>query len=100
MKVTNINNTSGRTCFCDNWFAHWGKFSGRTGAAPCSTQMCYNQAMVGAHVQKDSAWDRNWYIIPLCANCNAQRGASLEIRDDVPLISANVEETCGKLRFI
>ena len=101
MKVTNINNTSGRTCSCENWLAHWSKFSDQTGAVLCSAQMCNKWATVGAHVQIDSAWDRNWYIVPLCSRCNAQHGASLEIRNDVPLISANAAETCGKqFRFI
>jgi len=25
---------------------------------------------VGAHVQKDSIWDRRWYIAPICRGCN------------------------------
>ncbi|MBZ5591218.1 MAG: hypothetical protein LAP39_03210 [Acidobacteriia bacterium] len=50
---------------------------------------------MGAHVQKDSTTDKNWYIVPLCKKHNGETGKSLEI-GAYTLVSANVGQTCGK----
>jgi hypothetical protein len=69
--------------------------SGRTAPDFCPETSCLNKQLVGAHVQKDSAVDKKWYIVPLCAKHNA-KAESLEVADWVTLVSANVEETCQK----
>ena len=51
---------------------------------------------VGAHVQKDSATDKSWYIVPLCKEHNARTGDSINIIEGINLVSANVSVTCGK----
>jgi hypothetical protein len=96
MKVNNINGTSGKTCSCDSWLDHWEKFSGQS-LSFCVVENCNQKDLVGAHIQKDNANDRNWYIIPLCKAHNGETGGSLAIGDYVNLVSANTSETCGKL---
>lgn len=95
MKVKNIKGTSPNDCSCGSWLDHWKKFSGRQLPTYCSEKSCIGKPEVGAHVQKDSSSDRNWYIIPLCAKHNA-KADSLEIVDDTAFAPANVSETCGK----
>jgi hypothetical protein len=51
---------------------------------------------VGAHVKKDSATDKSWYIVPLCKEHNARTGDSINIIEGINLVSANVSVTCGK----
>ena len=96
MKVNNINGTSQNVCKCGSWLDHWKKFSGQAFPTYCSEKSCTQKPEVGAHVQKDSSYDTNWYIVPLCKGCNGKTGNSLEISDSVKLVSANVSETCGK----
>jgi hypothetical protein len=50
---------------------------------------------LGAHVQRDSLTDSNWYIIPLCIK-HSIRAASLEIANTTPLVSAQVNDTCAQ----
>lgn len=95
MKVININGTSSNKCNCDSWLAHWKKFSGQS-VTMCVESSCIKTDLVGAHVQKDSTTDKNWYIIPLCTTHNAKRGENINIADTTKLVSANVSETCGK----
>jgi hypothetical protein len=95
MKVTNINGTSDNICKCGTWFDHWKKFSGQT-ITYCPVGKCYEKELVGAHVQKDGTTDRGWYIIPLCKKHNGEKGKSLNVNDVFKLVSANVNETCGK----
>lgn len=96
MKVRNINGTTPHACRCGSWLDHWKRFSGRYSTPQCSKLFCYKMAEVGAHVQKDSDLDRNWYIVPLCRQHNALTNQSIDIWDDVQLIHANVSDTCGK----
>jgi hypothetical protein len=96
MKVNNINGTSAKTCKCGSWLDHWKKFSGESLPTYCPEATCARKPEVGAHVQKDSATDNSWYIIPLCKIHNAETGKSLDISDSTTLVSANVSETCGK----
>lgn len=59
---------------------------------------CNNRASVGAHVKKDEILSTgDWFIIPICQECNQKRGQSLNIYDDVVLVSANRKETCERL---
>lgn len=94
MKVKNINGTSENTCKCGSWLDHWKKFSGTT-AQYCAERSCTQKPEVGAHVQKDSASDSSWYIVPMCKGHNA-KAQSIELTDSTTLVSANVKETCGK----
>lgn len=96
MKVRNINGTSDNSCSCGSWLDHWKKFSGQSIPSYCPTDKCLNKPEVGAHVQVDSYYDSNWYIIPLCKTCNAQKNKDLIVSDYVKLVSANKSETCGK----
>ena len=98
MKVTNINGTSDNTCSCGSWLEHWKNFSNQSLPSYCPEKSCTKKPEVGAHIQKDSIFDKSWYIVPLCKDCNAKTGGSLEIGDSIALVSANVSETCGKGR--
>ncbi|HUS70082.1 MAG TPA: hypothetical protein VM075_04805 [Anaerolineae bacterium] len=96
MRVRNINGTSQKTCKCGSWLDHWKNFSGQSLPTYCPQLSCLQKPEVGAHVQKDSATDGSWYIVPLCKAHNAKTGESLDISDSVKLVSANVSQTCGK----
>ena len=55
----------------------------------CSCSGCTESANVGAHVQKDSAVDRKWYIVPLCNSCNvSKKNKVFEVRDN-DLVAVN-----------
>jgi len=94
MIVKNLNDTSTNKCKCDSWLAHWEKFSSKT-AGKCVVLNCNNLVEVGAHVQKHSLVDKDWYIIPICKSCNGKKGEKLNISDFTKLVSANVAMTCG-----
>jgi len=96
MKVKNINGTSTKTCKCGSWLDHWKNFSGLSVPTYCPEIDCRQKPEVGAHVQKDSATDSKWYIVPLCKTHNAQTGKSLYISETIKLVSANASVTCGK----
>jgi hypothetical protein len=98
MRVNNINGTSDRACRCGSWLDHWIKFSGQNLRKYCSVSVCFQTPEVGAHIQKDSFSDKSWYIIPLCKTHNGETGKSLEISDNIKLVSANVSATCGGYR--
>ena len=95
MRVRNITSTSENKCSCGSWLDHWKKFA-RITLNTCSVQGCTGTDLVGGHVLKESTSDQSWYIVPLCVDCNNQRGQALDIRDNVTLVSANVAETCEK----
>jgi hypothetical protein len=98
MKLKNINGTSGLTCSCGSWLKHWAKFSGQNIPTYCVETSCYQKPEVGAHVQKDSSTDRNWYIVPLCSRHNA-KADTLIVGDYIALVPANVSETCNKNQY-
>ena len=94
MKVKNINGTSQNRCKCGSWINHWENYSGLKATA-CSAIGCVNKDLVGAHVQKDSIYDSNWYIVPLCNSHNFTNGV-INIVYGTKLVSANVANTCDK----
>ncbi len=98
MKVNNINGTSGRICRCGSWLKHWQNFTShlQKSRTSCPVNDCPEKIAVGAHVQKDNAADSNWYIIPLCNKHNAETRKSLNIDDNITLVSANIAQTCDK----
>jgi hypothetical protein len=57
--------------------------------------MCVEKNEIGAHVQKDNSPDKAIYILPLCKT-QAQPGQSVTVNDYLPLVSANLAETCAK----
>jgi hypothetical protein len=96
MLVKNLNGTSQdqNKCKCFNWYAHWQKFSGRT-ANGCAVIGCSGTDLVDGYVQRDDPSDPSWYVIPICKACSGKKWQSLNITDQVKLVSANVSETCG-----
>lgn len=96
MRVKNINGTSDNTCKCGSWLQHWENYSGQKLPDYCPEVNCINKPAVGAHVQKDSYTDRDWYIIPLCHTHNSKAGETITVSDNIKLVSANVSKTCGK----
>ena len=96
MRVSNINGISDSACTCGSWLDHWEKFSGQSLTTFCPQVTCVQKPAVGAHVQKDASGDSGWYIVPLCKAHNGKKGQTLDISDNVILVSANVSETCGK----
>lgn len=95
MKIKNMKGTTDNSCKCDSWLEHWKKFS-RQSTTWCQAVGCTRQDLVGAHVQRGgSSTDQNWYIYPLCKGHNQEKG-ELEVADAYALVSANVNETCGK----
>ena len=95
MKVNNINGTSQNKCKCGAWLDHWKNFSNKTLPTACSVIGCSAKAEVGAHVQKDSQTDRDWFIIPLCDKHNKETKKSLDVSMMTVFVSANVSKTCG-----
>ena len=89
MRVKNLNGATQKKCSSSSWLAHWEKFSGQN-AYMCFVKGCTNKRSVGGHVQKDSLTDKNWYVIPLCDDCNKKRGHDLDIWDMATLVSATV----------
>jgi hypothetical protein len=94
IRVRNINGTSQLACKCGSWLDHWKRFSGRALPVFCAEVSCREKPEVGAHVQKDYAFDSDWYIIPLCKGHNLT-ASSLDIMSDTVLVPANVSKTCG-----
>lgn len=95
MKVKNINGTSDATCKCGSWLNHWKKFSGQSAPTSCPAAGCRNTDLVGAHVQRESSADNNWYIYPLCSAHNVS-GGTLDVSELFKLVWANKAETCEK----
>ncbi len=95
MKVQNLKGTTENTCKCVSWLDHWKKFSQQT-TSQCVVIGCTNLPEVGGHVQKMGLLEgNNWYIIPICKQCNGKNGQTLNVDDRVNLVSANVSQTCG-----
>jgi hypothetical protein len=67
--------------------ALWEEASGQN-ASMCFTKGCINRPIIGGHVQKDSLNDRTLYVVPLCGECNKDKGQELDIWDEAPLVPA------------
>ncbi len=93
MQALKIQNTSEKSCMCENWLDHWERYSDSE-ANKCSVIDCDYDDLVGAHVSIIDYDDDDWYIIPLCKEHNQLKG-TLEIYDEVKLVPANVGDTCG-----
>lgn len=95
MKVKNINGRRQNSCKCGTWLDHWARISGRPLPEHCAETKCMGKPELGAHVQKDSLDDSNWYIIPLCVK-HSLKAEFLEVADTTAFVSAHVNETCAK----
>jgi hypothetical protein len=89
MRVRNLNGASQLAHSNGTWLTHWEKFSGQT-AYQCFVSGCRNSRSVGGLVQKVNPVDTNWYVIPLCEECNTHIGRELEIWDMAMLVPVNV----------
>ena len=88
MRVRNLNGASQSKYSGATLLAHWERFS-RQHAYGCFVIGCKNKYSVGGHVQKDSLTDKNWYVVPLCEECNSKMGRDLDIWDMARLVPAN-----------
>ncbi len=93
MKVNNVNGTSPNSCKCGSWLKHWLNFSGQKLPLSCAEIACASSPECGAHVQKDGAADRSWYILPLCTSHN-KTAESLSVLSSIALVSASRAFTC------
>lgn len=99
MLVTNINGTKDHSCKCGTWLDHWARFGGGSLPRLCSVVNCFQLATDGAHVKKSGVLglvDGAWYIAPLCRQHNLSTLTSLNV-GEAPLVSANVQDTCGNI---
>jgi hypothetical protein len=96
MRVRNINGTSQTTCKCGSWLQHWKNFSKVPLGSTCYELSCTGKPELGAHVQKDTSSDMNWYIVPLCTYHNNLKGQAIDLKSSAVLVSANKKETCEK----
>lgn len=96
--VFNIKGTEENPCGCGSWLRHWRRFSARALPEKCPVDGCENPPEVGAHVQLHRIEpDDRWCIIPLCHAHNVAAAIPLLVAGDIEPVSANVEETCGKI---
>lgn len=94
MRVINFHGTSNKRCNCGSWLAHWKHFSEQT-VYNCIVIDCNNKVEVGRHVKKISIMDDNWYIVPVCSDCNNSREETLDISESVMLVPARMTRICG-----
>ena len=88
MRVKNLNEATQKECNGAGLLAHWDRFSRQT-AYRCFVNGCRNKCSVGGLVQKDSRSDKNWYVVPLCDECNKRKTQDLEIWDMGRLVPVN-----------
>ncbi len=69
-----------------NWIRFWEGKTGLT-AGKCHRIGCNATADDGAHVQIVNGATREWYIVPLCHQCNCQFGATFWVEG--PLVPVN-----------
>jgi hypothetical protein len=91
MRITNVVGTSGESCSCASWLAHWEKEAGQK-LTYCPVMACMKKDLCGAHVRK--AGDSTVYILPLCSAHN-QSTEVLDVPDSYTLVPAKVA-TCEK----
>lgn len=91
--LTNVKDTSQRTCRCGTWMRHWLRFSGQT-APFCAADGCMERDPVGAHV-KEFGGDGTCFIVPLCQSHNQDEGIVF-VADDWVLVPATPNNRCGR----
>src|SRR5271155_2053889 len=95
MKAKNINGRRQNSCKCGTWLDHWVKMCGQPLPRHCSEARCMGKPELGAHVQKDSSTDTNWYIIPLCVK-HSIKADFIEVADTTLFVSAQVTFTYAR----
>ena len=91
MRVKNLNKGALGNSSSGSWLTHWERHTGQN-AWMCYVQGCIGRPTAGGRIQKDSLVDRNWYVIPLCADCSERSGQDLDIWDEATLVSAMESE--------
>lgn len=93
-KVKNIIGSGDLLCKCGSWIKHWRNYTGTSHKATitCSRHGCWAMGTEGGHVIKVDSDDQCTYIVPLCSDHNKGND---EYYVSVPLVPANVAETCG-----
>ena len=89
MKVKNLNGSETGDASTSG-LAAWERLSGQN-AFMCFATGCIKRPSSGGRVQKDSATDKSWYLIPLCDECSRKSGQDLDIWDAAPFIPAQAE---------
>lgn len=90
---TKVKNVNGSSRFVpsgySSWLEYWEKQTGKK-AYRCSATDCHHWGdLVGAHVQKVYGTDQDWYIVPLCSECN-QRTGSFEVDEELVPVPSNL----------
>jgi hypothetical protein len=73
-----------------SWLQYWEENSNKK-AGICCAFGCSNSAEVGGHIQKRGVNDNSWYIIPICKNCNNQRGKEYNVKSNTDFVPVNPE---------
>lgn len=92
--VRNAGGTAELSCKCGSWLKHWERGAGKS-ALGCGVVACMGSADDGAHVRRVGSQDRSVFIVPMCHSHNLNTTDDLSIKDSVPLISANKQNTCA-----
>ncbi|MDN0082428.1 hypothetical protein QU487_06625 [Crenobacter sp. SG2305] len=89
--------TSGRTCHCGSWIAHWKTYTGKSALPTCVVEGCNAKAEVGAHVEFTRQDDEKGlsYIAPMCGDHNKDHDLVFQSKPGYRLARGNVRETCG-----
>ncbi len=89
--------TSGRTCSCGSWIAHWKKYADQRDVPLCIVSGCPNQATDGAHVEftRVKDWEGLSFIAPMCGDHNKDRDLAFMSKGNYRLARGNQAETCG-----
>jgi hypothetical protein len=94
MRVKNLDGAQLNKCSTGSWLAHWERFSGQN-AFMCFANDCIKRPSVGGLVQKESPIDKDWYVIPLCSDCNKKKGQDLDVWDTAKLIPTDEIEAAA-----
>ncbi len=94
-KVKNLNGTTGLSCGCGSWLAHWRNYAGSSRKI-CAVKGCGRFATVGAHVKcTDNRTDNRWWIAPFCKTHNHYSFTQeVFLKRDVKLVAANRKYSC------
>jgi hypothetical protein len=93
MKVKNLKGSETGDASASR-LAAWERLSGQN-AFMCFATGCIKRPSSGGRVQKDSATDKSWYLIPLCDECSSKSGQDLDIWDAAPFIPVHAFAAAG-----
>ncbi len=89
MRVKNLKNTSDNKT-SQAWIDYWKKHTGKS-IGICTRLGCIKDAEVGAHVIKVNSSDKDWYIVPLCKECN-KKSEAFTLKSGASLVPANTQK--------